>query len=155
MQQKCLCGSKIPFNQCCNLLISRQKQVETAEQLMRSRYCAYAIADIDYIEATMTGPALSNFNPKESRNWAQQVKWLGLNVTDTEQIDETHATVSFEAIYIKDQHLCQLKETSEFHCKDGKWYYVDGNTQHEHKKINLNQTCPCNSNKKFKRCCGK
>ena len=120
---------------------------------MRSRYVAYTSGKIDYIKTTMCEAAVESFNPDEARAWSEAVKWLGLNVLESSQSDENHGLVTFEATYIEEGHLCTLKECSQFKRIDERWYYVDGENQSSTKKIGLNQSCPCGSGKKYKRCC--
>ena len=49
----CPCGSDEPFGRCCLPLHLGERQAETAEQLMRARYSAYAVDDLDYIWQTL------------------------------------------------------------------------------------------------------
>ena len=48
-------------------------------------------------------------------------------------------------------------EISEFHLIDNKWYYVDGKKpaiqEPTTAKIGRNDSCPCGSGKKYKKCC--
>ena len=48
----CPCGSDEPFGRCCLPLHLGERQAETAEQLMRARYSAYAVDDLDYVWRT-------------------------------------------------------------------------------------------------------
>ncbi|MCP4475976.1 MAG: hypothetical protein GY821_15710, partial [Gammaproteobacteria bacterium] len=54
----CPCRSGQLYRQCCEPLIRGQQHAKTPLQLMRSRYIAYALENMDYIEATMRGKAL-------------------------------------------------------------------------------------------------
>jgi len=45
----------------------------------------------------------------------------------------------------------RLHEESRFLRENGQWLYVDGDCRVE--EIGRNDTCPCGSGKKFKRCC--
>ena len=120
---------------------------------MRSRYTAYAMGHIDYIAATMKEKARLSFDSDDAKAWSQQVKWLTLEVQHYSLSDENHGTVTFIATYMENGHLCTMKESSQFKRLDGRWYYTDGENQSNAKKIGLNQTCPCGSGKKYKRCC--
>ena len=46
----CPCGSGEEFALCCGPLHAGQRMAATAEELMRSRYSAYAVGDMDYVE---------------------------------------------------------------------------------------------------------
>ena len=48
----CPCGSGEPLGRCCLVLHRGERQAATAEQLMRARYSAYAVGDLDYIWQT-------------------------------------------------------------------------------------------------------
>ncbi len=76
----CPCCSGLSYDECCAPLIQQQTPAKTPEQLMRSRYTAYNQANINYIANTMRGKAALGFNPVASKQWATEVKWLGLTV---------------------------------------------------------------------------
>lgn len=123
----CPCGSGKWFAKCCKPIITGKKTAITAEQLMRSRYSAYSRADIDYIMATMTGPAAQNFDPISAKQWAQQAIWQHLRVVNTtggQQSDQT-GTVEFIAYYKMHGQLHQLHEISQFIRQNGRWVYYD------------------------------
>ena len=65
MDNPCPCGSNKPFAQCCEPYLQGKAIAPTPEALMRSRYSAYAMHQFDYIENTMKGAPLKNFNRKE------------------------------------------------------------------------------------------
>lgn len=136
-------------------MIEQHQLATTAEQLMRSRYSAYVTGNIAYIEKTMQRKALAGFDNAASNEWSSLVHWLKLEVLDHQCLDEYHASVTFKAHYIEENTLCQLMETSQFERINGLWYYTDGTPSTTTKKLSLNQTCPCGSGKKFKRCCRK
>ena len=118
---------------------------------MRSRYTAYSQANIDYIQRTMRGPALINFDPKAAYQWALQVKWLGLKVISAPKVAENAKIgfVEFIASFLEQDHQRCIHERSEFHFLEDRWFYITGLTP----KVSLNANCPCGSGKKFKRCC--
>lgn len=97
---------------------------------MRSRYTAYSQSNIAYIQETMRGPALKNFNPAEAHQWASQVQWLGLKIISAPTVatDANIGFVEFIAHFIEKNHRRILHEQSEFHRLDGRWYYIAGYT---------------------------
>lgn len=152
MNSLCPCGSNKTLASCCLPYIDNTRLPETPEQLMRSRYTAYTMANIAYIEKTMAQAAAMGFDPQEAKRWASEATWLGLTVLKTafaKEEDEL-AYVQFFARFKSQQKKQTIYETSEFRKIDGKWFYTDG----EHLPITKNQACPCGSGKKFKRCCG-
>lgn len=122
----CPCGSKIAYQACCEPYHCDMVLPQTPEALMRSRYTAYVLANIDYIQKTMCGKALENFNALEAKSWAQNVKWLKLKIVHALTPSENKGYVEFIARFIdKGQHH-HIHEISEFQCISGKWFYVDG-----------------------------
>lgn len=126
---------------------------------MRSRYSAFATANIDYIEKTMLGDALNHFNKEEAQKWAQSVLWLGLTIinTDYEPNNPQIGYVEFVARYLENSVMKSIHERSEFHHINGQWFYMtgikpEGGPIPKTEKIPRNALCPCQSGKKFKNC---
>jgi len=148
----CVCGSGKVYLDCCGAFITHKKIPSTPEELMRSRYTAYCHADIDYIMQTMRSPASDDFDAESARQWAKNVNWAGLEVIKTSH-GAVHGIVEFIAYYYVQDKKQTLHEISEFHFENGQWYYVDG-SKPEPKKIGRNDSCPCGSQIKYKKCCG-
>jgi SEC-C motif-containing protein len=145
----CVCGSQKNYDACCGLFLSGAQLPQTPEQLMRSRYAAYCVANVDYIEATMRGLVANHFNKEQARQWAANVIWQGLEVKSSSQ-DGDEGEVGFIASFEENGKLEHIKERSAFKCIDGRWYYTD---KLKSKKIGRNDPCLCGSGKKFKKCC--
>lgn len=143
-EKLCPCCSGKSFAICCEPFLTGTAIPATAEQLMRSRYTAYAQANITYIEKTMRGEALQNFNALESSAWAKRVTWLELVVLKTGQ-----DTVTFIARFQEDGKPRFIYEASQFEHVENQWFYSSG----KQPKISRNSPCPCGSGKKFKSCC--
>lgn len=153
---RCPCGLN-SYTLCCSLFIDKQHTPETPEQLMRSRYTAYTLANSSYIKNTMTGKALSNFNESEAQKWAKSVFWLGLDVVSSNMENNECGFVEFKVRFIERNQLHLMHECSEFHKINNQWFYVDGVNKTVHdkerkQKIARNSSCPCGSGKKFKNC---
>ncbi|MGD9591359.1 MAG: YchJ family protein [Candidatus Berkiella sp.] len=133
MKNQCPCGQQLPFEACCQKYINGEN-APTPETLMRSRYSAYVMSEVDYIANTMQGEPLKDFDKSDTKAWLNDVKWLGLKVIQAKQKSDKLGYVSFEARYHyqgKDLAIC---EKSEFHKIDNKWVYVGG------KALNPNKT---------------
>ena len=50
--RRCPCGTGLPYDECCGPLHAGATPAATAEQLMRSRYSAFAVGDAAYLLAT-------------------------------------------------------------------------------------------------------
>jgi len=110
------------------------------EELMRSRYEAFVKEDWKYLAQTsvnQTIEELSNSIP---------VKYLKLDV-----LDAYEDVVEFKAYYQQNDKIYVLHEKSKFIQDDGMWKYLDGELYNS--KIERNESCPCGSGKKFKKCC--
>ncbi len=151
---KCPCGSNETFDQCCNPYIQHKKLPETSEQLMRSRYSAYATQHFPYVLATYVKAQRSQLTLAELSADADSQKWVGLTVHEVDS-SFSPASVRFTAKYIVDNDLYELSEYSRFTFEDGAIRYQDGDIL-SHRKIatlKRNDPCPCLSGKKFKKCC--
>lgn len=129
---------------------------------MRSRYTAYTLEDVNYLKETLTPAQQKDFSPEDTRNWARESQWEGLEITNTEgggEGDETGSVV-FAAHFIANGQKQTHFEKALFEKLDGRWLYSgmeepQGQTvRRESPKIGRNDPCPCGSGKKFKKCCG-
>lgn len=155
-QTHCPCGSKKTYSLCCGKFINGALPA-TPEELMRSRYTAYAIGNFEYIMRTMKSPAADHFQIEEAHTTAKQHKWVGLTVIQTAQ-ESSDGMVEFKAYYLHANNLYVLHEISQFRRDDDAWYYIDSKTpatQHLVKKMSRNDLCICGSEKKFKKCCNR
>ncbi len=123
----------------------------TAEQLMRSRYSAYALGLIDYLAATTLPAQQRGLDLEGIRLWSTQSRWLGLEVaTHTPLADGIHATVAFTAYWADSGGDHQHFERSGFVKVAGRWYFLDPTVK---MTIGRNDACPCGNGAKFKKCC--
>ncbi|KTD04281.1 YchJ family protein [Fluoribacter gormanii] len=153
----CPCGSQNKYELCCGLFLEKKQQPETPEQLMRSRYTAYSMGNIDYIKNTMKGKALMGFNELEAEQWAKSVTWISLDVLNSNTPAPDKGFVEFAARYFEDNRVKIIHELSEFHKEHDQWFYVSGVHKQGLEKTNKpkiarNAPCPCGSGKKFKNC---
>ncbi|KGF70804.1 hypothetical protein LL06_03375 [Hoeflea sp. BAL378] len=155
----CPCGSDLDYAACCGRFHAGEA-APTAEALMRSRYVAYALGNLDYIEATAGGPAALAFNRTEAEASQLGTVWLGLEIIATRKGREgdSDGTVSFIAPYRHRGAEAALAETSDFRCIGGRWLYWDRLPEipaaPRASPPGRNDPCPCGSGKKFKKCCG-
>jgi len=148
----CPCGSQCNYASCCGKYLEGNRVPVTPEELMRSRYTAYSLANIPYVKKTMRGKPLAGFNEKEAEHWAKNVVWIGLRVVNT-SLEEDVGYVEFIAQFMESHYLRSIHENSVFHKHEGAWFYVDGVQQPTKKVvISRNMSCPCGSQKKFKNC---
>lgn len=188
-KNNCFCGSHKSYAACCERFLEQNDlnphNPETAEQLMRSRFSAYATRNSQYIYDTYAENSKSSHTVEEIDEWAKACQWIALEVHSTlkgEKIVNKHHEqfVEFSAFYISNNTLYELRENSCFIVENVlnerdlmqestlnvRWRYLDGDIiKHcELSKIKRNSLCPCNKyptawsekkGKKYKQCCGK
>ena len=121
--RRCPCGSALPYADCCGRLHDGRGTAATAEQLMRSRYSAFAVGDAAYLLATWhrsTRPRGLELDP--------EVRWTGLEVLATTggTLFEAEGTVEFRAAHIRGGRAGAQHERSRFVRDGGRWVYLDG-----------------------------
>ncbi len=119
----CPCGSDEPFGRCCLPLHLGERQAETAEQLMRARYSAYAVDNLDYVWQTWH----PRTRPEELTAEAGST-WTGLEIVDTVEglRGDESGEVEFRAHYVQNKRSGTLHERSRFAVRARRWFYVDG-----------------------------
>lgn len=152
----CPCGLQ-DYADCCGLYHIGMHNPPTPEVLMRSRYSAYALANMEYIKRTMFGKPLAGFDELQAKMWAESIEWLKLKIIHSEIASAGRGFVEFIAYFIENNKRQSLHELSEFQLIEGQWYYVNGTYPQPNKKISSmkigrNDPCPCGSRKKFKNC---
>ncbi|WP_137939448.1 YchJ family metal-binding protein [Chitinivorax sp. B] len=119
--QPCPCGSGLSLTNCCQPLLQGMP-APTPEALMRSRYTAYTLRNVAYLQSSWhatTRPAELDLNDNPP------TKWIGLEIkhsSETENVGE----VEFIARYKVNGRAGKLHETSRFRKVDGYWQYIDG-----------------------------
>ena len=141
---QCPCKSGLEYAACCEPVIKREKEPLTPLELMRSRYSAFVLGEVEYL---IYSDIRSNQSDKEELlAFSKGVEWVGLNV-----VQAKGDTVEFKAYYNTGGKTELLHEKSRFVQVNGVWKYAEGELYNS--KIERNIPCPCGSGKKFKKCC--
>lgn len=142
----CPCGSGAPLEECCGRFLHGGLLPDTAEQLMRSRYTAYVLQDVDYLVETQADP-----DREAVAKWAAEAEFTGLEVRDA-----TPDEVEFVATWRVGPEVHRHHERSRFERRGGRWIYLDGRAPQARPKAaaGRNDPCPCGSGRKYKKCCG-
>jgi SEC-C motif-containing protein len=158
----CPCSSGLAYAACCEPYVSGVKNAPTAEALMRSRYSAYTEHAVDYIIDTCTKDEKDKIDIKQTRDWSEKSKWLGLKIIAAEKGGpaDNEGTVEFEASYERDGLVDKHHEKAKFKRREGRWLYDTGfivpkTVVRSGPKLGRNEPCPCGSGKKYKYCCVK
>jgi SEC-C motif-containing protein len=125
MSDNCLCGSNKVFDACCGRFLHAGQLAATPEQLMRSRYCAYALGGHgDYLLRTWF-PATAGGLTAEALS-QRDCRWIGLTVLAKQQRGDK-GMVEFRARYHdSDGQERVMHEKSVFQRIAGRWLYVGG-----------------------------
>jgi SEC-C motif domain protein len=127
--KKCYCCSGKKFEECCELFLAGNAKPKSAEALMRSRYSAYATANIDYILVTTHHSQLAFHDAKSITNWAKSSLWQKLEIVSTidGNFTDLSGIVEFKAYYLDLRLQSQIHhERSNFKKELGEWFFVDG-----------------------------
>lgn len=128
MSRPCPCTSKKPYDRCCGPFHGGMAYPDTAEQLMRSRFSAYALGKVDYLIATRPEAKRAEENREELIQYCKSVSCVGLRIVSKElggKADEA-GLITFHASLQTNGRRNLHIETSSFARENGKWVYVDG-----------------------------
>jgi SEC-C motif-containing protein len=126
MSEFWICCSNKPFDKCCGRFLSGEQSAKTPEQLMRSRYSAYALGNYaeyllsTWFSATSAGLTAQSLSEKS-------VEWVKLEVLSKNQLGDK-GSVEFNAYYREDvsNNIQAMHEVSVFQRSSGRWFYVGG-----------------------------
>jgi SEC-C motif domain protein len=158
----CVCGKGESLETCCGPYLKGEAKPDTAEALMRARYAAYALGNIDYILSSHDPDNVKDVDRGNTEQWSKNSTWLGLEILKTErgQPEDTQGSVDFVARYKLKGVTINHRERATFRKHEGRWVFVDGQeitaptVKREGPVVGRNDPCPCGSGKKFKKCCG-
>lgn len=122
----CPCGSGKAYDACCGPFHRGAATPATAEELMRSRYSAFALG-----EPVHAGYLLATWHPATrpaSLELDDDVRWTGLEVLATEAggPEDRRGVVEFRAHHTRDGVARELHEISRFRRDAEGWQYVRG-----------------------------
>ena len=156
----CVCGSGRDFEACCAPILAGAL-APTAEALMRSRYTAYVVGNLDHLERTATPEALQSFNRLDAERTVEETTWLGLEVRRVVGggVDDQRGQVEFVFRYRQQGKTLMQHELSDFRRDEGAWRYHSSEMNPRSPpvrvaKVSRNDPCTCGSGKKYKKCCG-
>ncbi|MGO1354389.1 YchJ family protein [Brachybacterium tyrofermentans] len=126
-ETRCPCGRGDTFGACCGPVLRQERRAATAEALMRSRYTAFAVGDVEHL--------LRSWHPRErpdrdelADSLEDGTRWVHLSILTTSAggpFDDA-GTVEFTAVARTPQGGQEQHEISRFVREDGTWLFVDG-----------------------------
>lgn len=158
----CPCGSGASLAECCQPIINGAVKAEHAEALIRARYTAHTLGEMDFILATHHPSTRNDIDETATERWARESTWLGFEVIHAEEVDDssTTARIEFMARYrdaARRRHTHH--ERAVFEKYHGQWYFRDAEVpdvdqfKRTAPKQGRNDPCACGSGKKYKKCC--
>lgn len=129
-QQPCPCGGG-PYGSCCRPLHRQKRLAATAEQLMRSRYSAFALGEIEHLLRTQPSDQPLEQRRRSLQATCRQLRWRELVILAAEDggVGDLEGTVRFEAHYSASGKRGLLREYSRFGREggrpDGAWLYLE------------------------------
>lgn len=128
MNLPCPCGSNRTYLECCELIISAKREALTSEELMRSRYVAFTLANVDYLMRSHHSETRPLKERQRIKKWAQSVQWMGLVILNTEKgnVHDEVGYVEFRALYLEGGQMQEIHENSLFRRENKRWVYVSG-----------------------------
>lgn len=158
----CHCGAGESFETCCQPFHDGSKNPPTAEALMRARYCAFVVGNVDYVINTHDPKKRSDVSRKSIEEWSSESDWHGLEVISTVygQAEDFKGNVTFVAHFTHEGERREHRESAQFRRVGPNWYFVDSKIRYgdpavrSEDKVGRNDPCPCDSGKKYKKCCG-
>lgn len=120
----CPCGLRASYDECCGRLHRGDAAAATAEELMRSRFSAFAKQDAGYLLRSWhssTRPAQLTFDDGDPQ-------WVRLEIVGSTEGGPFHSTgtVEFRAHFRAGGRPGAMHENSRFVREDGAWVYLDG-----------------------------
>ncbi|OEF24834.1 hypothetical protein A1QC_09970 [Vibrio rumoiensis 1S-45] len=161
----CPCGHSQSYEACCQPIHHDATLAKQPEQLMRARYSAHVLNDVEFVLNTYHSSCQAHAQA-EAIKQSVDSHWIKLEVLDAPACEEAEGYVEFKAYFEEDNHEYCLHERSRFVKEEGQWRYIDGVMPEEkpidprllqtiaNTKIGRNDPCLCGSGRKFKKCCG-
>lgn len=121
----CYCGRPKEFSQCCETFILGKEIPTRAEDLMRSRYSAFCVVNMDYLFNTTDLQIRYEFDDKANEAWAKNSQFKKLEIIKTEE-SGNKSIVEFKAYFHADGQDHVHHEISTFRKTGGAWFYRSG-----------------------------
>lgn len=120
---QCPCNPEKKYSECCQKAHKNIHTVSTAAQLMRSRYSAFVLANVNYLQKSHHSSTRPNKQEKRAiEKWTKSVNWVKLEVLNT-----TEDTVEFKAFFKENGVMNHIHENSKFCKENGHWVYLGAN----------------------------
>jgi SEC-C motif-containing protein len=122
----CYCGNHTTYQGCCEIYHKNGGEAKTCEQLMRSRYSAFVLANGNYLMETHHPKTRPTKEKNAIIKWAKSVEWIKLEVLETSKgmQNDTEGTVTFNAYFYENGKVDVIHEKSTFIKENNYWKYL-------------------------------
>lgn len=129
--KSCPCSSGKPYRDCCRPLHQKARSADSAVELMRSRYSAFALGEIEYLVETLHPQhADLKSSPDELRaslrSTCRGFRFTGLTVEEALDEGADRAHVTFLARLFEKGADRSFRERSAFERTADGWRYLSG-----------------------------
>src|SRR5262245_37202790 len=128
----CPCGSEKPFASCCEPYLTLKENPKSVRQLVRARYCAYALGAGKHREFL-----IRTWHPSTARSISladvtnDNFTWKGLEIILAEHKGDM-GRAEFKAVYSEGDGPDQVHhERAMFHRIKGVWLYIEGKVKQD------------------------
>jgi SEC-C motif-containing protein len=129
MAKPCPCTSQRPYGECCGPLHREQREAETPEALMRSRFAAFALGDAEYLWKTLHPDHEDRAHPKGAvlrslKDASRTLKYMRLTILEAKDDRVLFLAACFEKG--RDRSFVEL---STFARDAAGWRYLSGESR--------------------------
>lgn len=126
LEKPCPCNNNKTYKECCFVGHENIDLIESAEQLMRSRYTAFVLGNIEYLMSSHHSSTRPIDEKDEILKWSKAVKWMGLEVLNCTKglKDDNQGTVEFKAFFEEYGKAAIIHENSKFVKENEHWVYL-------------------------------
>ncbi len=127
MTKACPCHSGRRFTECCGPILKGARKAATPEELMRSRYAAFALGEVDYLAKTLCAehPDKTETAADDYRRAREGLRYLDLHIMHASTEGDVGEVLFYARIFERgvDRSFVEL---SGFVREDGAWKYASG-----------------------------
>ena len=123
----CPCNPSILYNECCGKVHQSIFSAKRAEQLMRSRYSAFVLDNMNFLKLSHATISVNSFDFKSVSKWTKKVNWLKLDIlsiNNGEEFDD-NGYVEFKAYFLENRKVDFIHGKSRFIKQANHWVYLD------------------------------
>jgi SEC-C motif-containing protein len=126
MPKPCPCTSGRPYAACCRPLHRGEREADTPEALMRSRFAAFSLGDAEYLWRTLHPEHEDRTSDSDQVLAAIKAAARSLRFVRLTILEATGDQVTFRAAVFEKGHDRSFTERSTFARDEAGWRYLSG-----------------------------